>query len=57
MMQVLSSVIKAEKQRKTIEWETLDSLQENQKYQVNISCKDENNNDRNGMDVTAAEYI
>ena len=31
------------------------SLQENQRYQRNISCKDEL--DRNGMDLTEAEDI
>ena len=35
-----SSVINAKKQRKTIEWER---LQENQRYQGNISCKDGHN--------------
>ena len=37
------SVIKAKKQRKTIEQERLGSLQENQRYQGNISCKDGHN--------------
>ena len=37
------SVISAKKQRKTIEWERLESLQENQRYQGNISCKDGHN--------------
>ena len=37
------SVINAKKQRKTIEWERLESSQENQKYQGNISCKDGHN--------------
>ena len=38
----LSSVISAKKQRKTTEWERLDqrSLQENQRYQGNMSFKD-----------------
>ena len=35
-----SSAINAKKQRKTIEQERLESLQENQRYQGNISCKD-----------------
>ena len=30
-------------------------LQENQRYQGNISCKDEPIKDRNGMDLTEAE--
>ena len=33
------------------------SLQENQRYQGNISCKDGLNKDRNGMDLTEAEDI
>ena len=53
-----SSVINAKKQRKTTEWERLQrSLQENQRYQGNISCKDGHNKDRNGMDLTEAEDI
>ena len=32
-------------------------LQENQRYQGNISCKDGLNKDRNGMDLTEAEGI
>ena len=32
--------LSAKKQRKTIEWERQRSLQENQRYQGNISCKD-----------------
>ena len=35
-----SSVINAKKQRKTVEWEDQRSLQENQRYQGNISCRD-----------------
>ena len=31
------------KQRKTKDWERLESLQENQRYQENISCKDGHN--------------
>ena len=38
-----SSVISAKKQRKTTEWEDQRSLQENQRYQEDISCKDEHN--------------
>ena len=33
------------------------SLQENQRYQWNISCKDEPIKDRNGMGLTEAEDI
>ena len=33
------------------------SLQENQRYQGNISCKDGLDKDRNGMDLTEAEDI
>ena len=33
------------------------SLQENQRYQGNISCKDGFNKDRNGRDLTEAEDI
>ena len=33
------------------------SLQVNQRYQGNISCKDELNKDRNGIDLTEAEDI
>ena len=33
-------MISAKKQRKTTEWERLETLQENQRYQRNISCKD-----------------
>ena len=32
-----------QKQRETIEWEDQRSLQENWRYQENISCKDEHN--------------
>ena len=35
-----SSVISAKKQRQTTEWEDQRSLQENQRHQGNISCKD-----------------
>ena len=44
----------AEKQRKTIEWKTLRSLQENWRYQGNISCKDGYDN-RNSEDLTETE--
>ena len=43
-----------EKQRKTIEWKTLRSLQENRRYQGNISCKDGYDN-RNSEDLTETE--
>ena len=33
------------------------SLQKNQRYQGNISCKDGLNKDRNDMDLTEAEDI
>ena len=33
------------------------ALQENQRYQRNISCKDGLDKDRNGMDLTEAEDI
>ena len=33
------------------------SLQENQRYQGDISCKDGHNRDRNGIDLTEAEEI
>ena len=33
------------------------SLQENQRYQGNVSCKDGTINDRNDMDLTEAENI
>ena len=35
-----SSVISAKKQRKTTEWKDQRSLQENQRYQGDMSCKD-----------------
>ena len=35
-----SSVINAKKQRKTTEWEDQRFIQENQRYQGNITCKD-----------------
>ena len=52
-----SSVISAEKQRNTIEWENSRSLQENQRYQGNFLCKDVTVEDRNGRDLTEAEDI
>ena len=52
-----SSMKNAKKEREKIEWENQRSLQENQRYQGNISCKDEPNKDRNDMDLTEAEDI
>ena len=52
-----SSESNAKKQRKTIGWERLESLQEYQRHQGNISCKDEHNKDRSGMDLTEAKHI
>ena len=40
---------------KTIEWER--SLQENWRYQGNISCKDRHNEDNNCLDPREAEDI
>ena len=51
------SVINAKKQRKTIQWERLETLEENQTYQGNISCKYNTIKDRNDMDLTEAEDI
>ena len=52
-----SSAISAKKQRKTIEWERLKSLQENQRYQGKFHAKMGLIKDRNGMDLTEAEDI
>ena len=52
-----SSVISANKQRKTQNGKDQRSLQENQKYQGNISCKDGTIKERNGMDLTEAKDI
>ena len=53
-----SSMINAKKQRKTIEWERLQrSLQENQRYQGNISCKDEHNKGQKQYGPKKAEDI
>ena len=38
-------------------WKDQRSLQENQRYQGNISCKDVLDKDRNGLDLTEAEDI
>ena len=52
-----SSAINAKKQRKTTDEKDQRSRQENQRYQGNISYKDELKKDRNGMDLTEAEDI
>ena len=52
-----SSVISAKKQRKTIEWERLRSLQENYRYKWNFPAKMGTIKDRNGIDLTEAEDI
>ena len=52
-----SSVISAKKQRKRIEWKDQRSLQENQRYQGNISCKDGLNKGQKWRDLTEAEDI
>ena len=54
----LSSAINAKKQRKTTEWERLETLQENQRYQGNMSGNDGlNKGQKWGMDLTEAEDI
>ena len=40
------SVINAKKQRKIIQWERLETLEENQTYQGNISCKGGHNKEQ-----------
>ena len=52
-----SSVINAKKRGKKQNGKDQRSLQENKRYQGNISCKDGLNKDRNGMDLTEAEDI
>ena len=52
-----SSEISAKKQRKTIEWETLEISSRKLEIQGNISYKDWTIKDRNGMDLTEAEDI
>ena len=52
-----SSAINAKKQRKRTEWERLEILQENQRYQGNISCKYGLKKDRNCRELTEAEDI
>ena len=50
-----SSAISAKKQRTTQNGKDQRSLQENQRYQGNISCKDGSIKDGGGMDLTEAE--
>ena len=53
-----SSAISAKKERKTTEWEDQRALQENQRFQGNISCKDGlDKAERNGINLTEAEDI
>ena len=52
-----SSAINAKKQRKRTEWERLRSVQEKQRYQGNISCKDGLDKGQNGRDLTEAGDI
>ena len=52
-----SSVISAKLRGKQQNGKDQRSLQENQRHQGNISCKDGTVKDRNGMDVTEAENI
>ena len=47
----------AKKKRKTIESERLEMLQENWRYQGNISCKDGHKKAQNGKDLIEAEEI
>ena len=58
-MRKTSLVINAKKKRKTIEWKDWKSLQENQRYQGNISCKDglDKGQKWTGMDLREAEDI
>ena len=52
-----SSVINERNRRKQQDGKDQRSLQENQRYQENFSCKDGHKKDRNGMDLTEAEDI
>ena len=52
-----SSVINAGKSRITTEWKDQRALQENQRYQGNISCTDGLDKDRNCIDLTETEDI
>ena len=47
----------AKKWRKTIEWERLETLQENERYQGTFHVKMVTIKDRNGLDLTEAEDI
>ena len=47
----------AKKQRKTIEWERLEISSRKLEIPREISCKDGQIKDRNGMDLTEAEEI
>ena len=50
-------MINAKKQRKTIEWESLEISSRTWDTPRNISCKDGHNKDRNGIELTEAEDI
>ena len=52
-----SSVISAKKQRKIIEWETLEISLKNQRYQGNISCKNGHNKGQKWFGPKEAEDI
>ena len=47
----------AKAQRKTTEWERLESLSRKVEISLEHSCKDAHNKDRNCMDLTEAEDI
>ena len=47
----------AKKWRKTIEWERLETLQENERYQGTFHVKMVTIKDRNGLDLTEAEIV
>ena len=53
----LSSVINEKKQRRTIEWEDQRSLQEDQRYQGNISCKHGHNKGQKWQGPIGVEEI
>ena len=52
-----SSVISAEKQRKTIEWKRLEISSKKLEIQGNYSCKDGYNKGQKWYDLTKAEDI
>ena len=52
-----SSVINAKKQRKTTEWERLEISSRKLRYKGTFHAKMGSINDRNGMELTEAEYI